>query len=291
MSIITTRAALAAPLGLLASALIAADDPHLHHHHGGTDAGALHFTHPLVADSPTPDDKIHLGYRFDAGEDLDVHMLHLHAEYVIAPALSLSVGLPYSQEDDGHERESGVGNLHLGIKTANMAFADHGIVLTAGFAVVAPTGDDDIGGHHGGDHWTIAPLLGGGWRDEDWELVLLASFAIPVDRGDGDDDHDTDMGMGMMAMDHEETHEPADSLGFNAALQRHLPGGWSAVVELAGDSVLAGDDAGDTAVEAILGAQVHPPTWPGIGLGAGVAIPLEDSQREVGVVATAMWHY
>lgn len=278
------RAAIAAPLGLLASSLAAAEG---HHHHGGGEAGPLHFTHPLVAESPTPDRKIHLGYRFDAADELDSHELHLHAEYSWHPAISVGFGQAWSMQDDGHETEAGLGNLHFGVKTANFAFAEHGVVITAAFGVVAPIGDDDIQGHHGGDHWTLEPVLGGGWRNADWEVVALGRFSLPVDQ-DEPDDEDHHM---MMMSHHEETRVVEERFGFNASLMRHLPAGWSVVIELQGESILAGDEAGDTEVEAIVGGQVHPPGWPGVGLGAGVAVPLEDGERDVALLASAMWHY
>jgi hypothetical protein len=133
-----------------ASAAAPADrDAHDHFGHS-----AVHFAHPLVAESPTPDTKLRFEYRYSREteeEDANRHTLGLEAEYAFARWVSLELGVPYTFLDpDEGGSENGFDTVELAVKLASFAFAEKGLVLGGGLELGLPTGDDAKG--IGSDH-------------------------------------------------------------------------------------------------------------------------------------------
>lgn len=108
-------------------------DDHVHgqegHGHGG-----LHFTHPMIAESVTPDTKVRLDHRyFDFPGDSRENSGVLEAEYAFHRTVSLEVGLPYSYT------AGELGDFGALLKLANFAFEDSGVLLGYGVGVSFPT--------------------------------------------------------------------------------------------------------------------------------------------------------
>lgn len=244
-----------AAIGLLAFTTcgMAAD-----HHQHVTDA-SLHFTHPLLVDSPSPDDKAHLSYSFERGGHADAHLLHAHAEYRLHPQVSLGLGIPLSYTDD-HDAEVEAGNLHAVVKVANLAFADYGVLLTTHLTITAPTGDAH--GHHGGDHWVVTPRFGGGWRNEHWEVIAFVGANLPI-------------------------HHGHNSALAECSLMRHLDPHWSVQVEFQFERSLM--HAGEQSGRITLGGLYH--THGGVSLGAGVQLPVSDDHPDWSLITSAMMHF
>lgn len=147
-----------APAGLacllLAAALVATPDAvraqeHEHEHAGehshtgdGHHAG-LHFTHPLFAESVSPDRKVRLNYGYfdlpEAGEE--EHSASLGLEYSISRGFSVEASFPYSFTDEA------AGITEVALKFANFALEEHGLLLGYGLATGIPTSGADEGGH------------------------------------------------------------------------------------------------------------------------------------------------
>ncbi len=115
-----------------------------HRHGDGHRHGALHFTHPIIAESVSPDTKIRFDHQFfEFSDDEQEHSAVLEAEYAFAPVFSVELGLPYSYT------ESAVGNLEVLLKFANHAFAEAGVLLGYGVEFGFPTNGDPE--HHEDD--------------------------------------------------------------------------------------------------------------------------------------------
>ena len=62
-------------------------------HHQG-----LHFSHPLIAESVSPDTKVRIDYDFaDLGPDASAHTLGLELEYAFHRAFSIEAGIPFAR--------------------------------------------------------------------------------------------------------------------------------------------------------------------------------------------------
>ena len=111
------------------------------------DSGDLHFSHPLVAESPSPDTKVRVDYFFanEPGKEgkagANRHTLRFEAEYAFAPWLSLEVDAPYTfLIPDKGEASDNPDNVEIGLKYANFTFAKHGLLLAAGLSSACPPG-------------------------------------------------------------------------------------------------------------------------------------------------------
>ncbi len=104
------------------------DSAHDGHHDG------LHFSHPLVTESVSPDTKLRVDHRFfDFPTGDGEHSGLLEGEYAFHRSVSLEVGLPFSYTDGA------AGNLEATLKFANYSFEEAGVLLGYGLQVAAPT--------------------------------------------------------------------------------------------------------------------------------------------------------
>lgn len=117
---------------------VAGDSTPPHHHpaHGSArhahGHGALHFEHPLVAESVSPDTKLRGSYvRSRPGGMVE---LELEGEYAFTHSFSIEVASPYDQT------ERRFGATHVSFKGASYALAEHGVLLGFGTTLMFPTG-------------------------------------------------------------------------------------------------------------------------------------------------------
>ena len=125
---------LVVPLGVASAQEQAEAD----HHEG------LHFSHPLIAESVSPDTEVRLDYAFaDLGPDASAQALGLELEYAFHRAFSIEAGIPFARLDvDGEPGTSRFGNAEVAFKFANYAFEDTGALLGYGVEFGLPTGSD-----------------------------------------------------------------------------------------------------------------------------------------------------
>lgn len=238
-----------------------------HGHEGHSHAGPLHFSHPLIAESPSPDTKIRLdGFTFDGDEGSD--QLRLEAEYAFHPSFSIELDVPWTSLDDEEGGStSGLDNIGLGLKFANFAFADKGLLLSYGIEFGLPTGDDAKG--IGSDNvFEIEPFLALGVLRGRFELVSFFEFGIPTNQ------------------DEEEGQEVETEMGANLSLLYHASRRIQLLVELDGETVLSGEEEGESVVNVTPGLKVRPvadsPLWLGLGLGTPISSNEEFDTRVVG---------
>jgi len=244
------------------------DSHDVHSHDPHSHDGPLHFAHPLIAESPSPDTKIRFdGFTFDGDENSD--QVRLEAEYAFHPSFSLEIDVPWTSLDEEGGSRSDLDNVGLGLKFANFAFADRGLLLGYGLEFGLPTGDDTRG--IGSDNvLEIEPFLSLGVLRGRFELVSFIEFGIPTNQHE------------------DEGQEVETEMGVNLSLLYHASQRLQVLVELDGETVLSGDEEGESVVNVTPGVKVRPitdsPLWLGLGLGTPVSSEEEFDTRVVGSV-------
>ncbi|MBW2288574.1 MAG: hypothetical protein JRG90_12205 [Deltaproteobacteria bacterium] len=238
----------------------------------------LHFAHPLVVESPSPDTKIRLHYFFDndAGEDKDqVHTLHLEAEFAFARWVSLEVDTPYTfiSPEEGGSRHN-VGDVEVALKFACFAFAESGLLLGAGIEFGIPTGNDDKG--IGSSHTAVVePFLDAGFKVRDLETVAFLAFGVPFNTKGGDEAHEADW-----------------EVEWELAFLYHVMPWLEATVEFEGEHVVGGEEDGVTVFNMTPGIKVTPFEQHAFKIGAGVSFPLtHDNEYNVRGVFSLFYHF
>ncbi|HSG30919.1 MAG TPA: hypothetical protein VLB82_05170 [Thermodesulfobacteriota bacterium] len=239
----------------------------------GSHKQGLHFAHPLITESPSPDTKIRLDYIFkdiegeghgDEEEDgegggLNEHSLQLEAEYAFSRNFSIEVGVPYTfvDPDDG-ETEDHFNNIEVGLKFATYIFEEYGLLLGGGLEFGIPSGDDERG--IGSDHIIeIEPFLSMGYKYHDFELVSFLSLGFPVNQDDGKDE--------------------SDEFGYNVSLLYHLTPSIEALLEFDGEVALNGEEDGESVLNISPGIKVKPFTNKNIQIGFSGDLPPYNSTR------------
>lgn len=307
-------------LGVLSMFMIAApaksqethihDDGTVHLHEG------LHFTHPIIAESVTPDRKVRFDYQYFDFADGDTENSGIvEAEWAFHRSFSVEVGLPYSFT------ESEFGNLEVLLKFANYAFEDAGLLLGYGLEIGFPTNgtpeedrpDDPAGsrvarfmtsfdlvaaeprfssggggggveGTLGTDDWELAPFLNFGWKKGGLELIAWGIFEIPF----GGEHHD-DEGTGEPI---EEEPEEGVELGYNFSALYAFSARIQALIELDGSGGITGGAVGEDNINLAPGIRVQPFPKQALVLGLSAGFPLSNEEFfDTRIKVAAFWHF
>jgi len=260
--------ALALALPLLATPMTARGQDHADHdHHHG-----LHFSHPLVTESPSPDTKLRVDYSLSAGEMVDLHTFRLEAEYAFAPGLSIEADIPFtSLEPDAGERLSRLDNIEVGLKYANSSLAEHGLLLGGGVAFGLPTGNDELG--IGSSHVVeVEPYADFGYMRDRLEVVGFLSAGLPQNVGNED--------------------EADVELGWNLSILYHATAAIEALVEVNGDRVYGGEEDGFSPAYLSPGIKLRPKAGTGLQVGAALSIPVTDAREfDSRPIVSAFYHF
>jgi len=211
----------------------------------------------MVAESPTPDTKLRLDDFYRRGGDgqtTDEHTVRLEGEYAFDKAFSIEIDLPFTTRGvEAGSRQTNLSSLDIGFKFANFAFADHGLLLGYGIDVGLPTGSDakEIGSSHLVE---LEPVFNIGYKRDRLELVTFASFGIPINQRAGE--------------------EVETELGNNVSLLYYFSGRLSGLLELDGQTVLSGGEAGTTVENLSPGMKFRPVASAELQVGASVSVPL-----------------
>jgi len=263
-------AAVAIPDTALLVDLAAAAAPH--DEHGGHIHGqTLHFSHPILGESPSPDTKLRLGGIRGSGDEGDATTLFLEAEYAFDPAFSIGLDVPYTFLDpDGGPSEDALDNVGVVFKFANFAFADRGLLLGYGIEFGLPTGDEDAG--IGSDHlFELAPFLDFGYMAGNLETVGFATFGIPTHQR-GSEESETEL---------------ESSLSF----LYHVNESVAPLLEFDSQGVLSGDEDDLWIVNVSPGVKLAPFADKSVKLGLSVGWPLTDDEEfETRVAASLFCH-
>lgn len=154
------------------------------------DHDQLHFSHPLVTESPSPDTKIRVDFirtQTSGTGGLRENSIRVEGEYAFNHSISLAVVTPYiSRTAPAAERASGIGNVQLSLKGASFAFAERGVLLGGGLSAGFPTGSDAkaIGSSHLVE---LEPFLDAAYKMDALEVVGLASLSSTFRRRAGEE--------------------------------------------------------------------------------------------------------
>ena len=248
------------------------DPDHGHHHE------ALHFSHPLITESPSPDTKVRVDYFFahnitaEDFEEAELTTIRFEAEYAFTPWLSVEINTPYSFiNPDGAPRHDRLDTVDIGLKYANFTFADQGLLLGGGIEFGLPTGSEEKG--IGSDHiLDFEPFLDFGWKVDDLETIGFLSFGIPLNQGP--------------------VNEANLELGWNLSLLYHLTDRIMPMLEFNGTRVFGGAEGGFDMVNITPGIKVQPMENPNLQVGFGVSLPLtDDRESDLQTVLSVFWHF
>lgn len=157
-------------------------------HDDDHDHGALHFSHPLVTESPSPDTKVRFDALFETGP-LDARATGFRGEieYGFSNSYSLAVVAPFVRiTSPASARASSLGSVELSAKAASYAFAESGVLVGGGLTVGLPTGNDAKG--IGSDHlYEISPFVDAALKRGDVEAVGFLTFSTDVNRNATDE--------------------------------------------------------------------------------------------------------
>jgi hypothetical protein len=232
----------------------------------------LHFTHPIFTESVSPDSKVRVDFAREWEEEGNANEIELEAEYGIHHDFSIEVEAPFVfLSPDVGSSESGLGNLEVAFKFANLTFVERGLLLGYGLAFGLPTGDE--AGGIGSDHiWEIEPFFNFGVISGNWEIVGWTRFGIPTNQDVGE--------------------EVETEFHYDFSTLYHFSPRLQGLVELNGGTGLSGDEAGQGIVTLSPGIKVAPfsgNTDLFIGLGGG--FPLGDEELNAHLRAAVFYHF
>ena len=257
---------------LLACANTALAYEHSSHNHGSN----LHFSHPLVAESPSPDTKLRFDYYFanEPGEEgetgADRHTLRLEGEYAFMPSFSVEIDVPYTflEPDEGQSTDR-LDNIEVGLKYANFAFSEYELLLGGGIEFGLPTGNEEK--NIGSDNvLEVEPFLDFGYKRDRLEIVGFTSFGFPQN---GEDEADLE-------------------LGWNLSVLYQMTPRLQVLLESDGEHVYGGEEDGVDIVNVTPGIKVQPLDDPNLQIGVGVSLPLTDEKAfHVRLILSVFYHF
>jgi len=248
-------------------------DAHHDAHHD--EHGHLHFSHPLVTESPSPDTKLRLDYlwtRTGASTDRTTeHGVRVEGEFAFNPGLSLALTVPYVwRSATGASATQSFGNAELSLKAASVRWGEQGLLVGGGLSAGLPTGDD-ARGIGTSQSVELEPFVDLGLQRGGFQLVGFGHYGTTVHNPSG------------VATDRE--------LAFDGSLLHPVTRLAEALLEVEVARPL-GDAASATATSIAPGIKLYP--FPNRSLMAGVSalIGLGGEQRHGrGLLASAFYHF
>ncbi|MGH7406371.1 MAG: hypothetical protein ACREJA_10905, partial [Candidatus Methylomirabilales bacterium] len=235
----------------------------------------LHFSHPLITESVSPDTKLRLDYLWrrlgGAGAEHE-STVRLEGEYAFHPSFSIEITVPYAfLRQNGSALESNLGTAEIAFKFANFAFADHGVHLGYGLEFGLPSGND-AKGIGSGHLLEVGPFLNAGYKRRRLEVVAWAVFGIPTNQRDT---------------------EPVDTeLQYNVSTLYHFTSRIQGLVELDGASTLSGNAGSEAEAHVTPGIKIRPIRESNLLLGLGVGFSVAPrTPSGVRVIASAFYHF
>lgn len=241
---------------------------------GAGEHGPIEFSHPMVAESPSPDTKLRLDFLDRSNPDSSVTRgtVRLEGEYAFQPWVSLAVTVPFAWRGaDAFSQPSGFGSTEVALKFASFVLASRGVLLGGGLSSEVPTGSDanDIGSSH---LVGMEPFADVAMRCGRLELVTLTSYGESV---------------GLRAGD-----SPDRDWTANASALWHATRRTQGLIELDTRRTLSGSERGSEITNVSPGVKLVPLHDRGVMFGASLRIPLSparDFDREV--LLSTMYHF
>ncbi len=250
------------------SAVVAQEHEHDDHH------AHLHFSHPLVTESPSPDTKIRFDYAAVWSNDVPEirdYLVRVEGEYAFTNSVSVALTAPYEfRTEPAADRANGLGNLELSLKFASLRYGERGALLGGGFSAELPTGSDEkqIGSSH---LFELEPFLDVGYKREQLEIVGFARLSSTVNRRPGEDSE--------------------RSLAFDFSTLYRLHPRLEALMELTTERALVGSESGIPQTFLAPGVKVYPFANPQLMFGASLQLGTGAVSSVKGVVLSAFYHF
>lgn len=254
--------------------------------HSGHSTG-LHFSHPLITESPSPDTKIRLDYFFldvdgeFEDEELDEEgegpsrfkesTIRLELEYAFTRNISIEADIPYTflNVEDGNNVNN-FNNIELGVKLASFILEEYGILLGGGLELGLPTGNDRKG--IGSDNIIeIEPFADFGYKLSSFELIGFLSLGFPVNQ--------------------KRDQNEGDELGYNLSMLYHLGNVVQVLLEFDGETVLNGEEDGESVLNIDPGIKVAPFNNKDLEFGFGAGFPItNDEEFQYRLIGSLFYH-
>jgi len=258
-------------LSFLTLSVIFATTVQAQHHHEED----LHFSHPLIVESPSPDTKVRFDYfyrRFRTGQKAIEHSARGEFEYAFRPTFSIEINVPYTfRQVDGDPRVNHADSMDVALKIANPVFKDHHILLVYGIEFSLPTGSDSkgIGSSHVID---VAPYFGAGLKKKKVEVVAFSSVSVPTNKRITDED--------------------ATTFGYQLSFLFKPTPSVQPVIEFDGRTGLNGLERGHTVINFSPGIKFRPLHSEHWQIGAGVGLPITGRKDfNTRFIASAFYHF
>jgi hypothetical protein len=258
-------------LSLLVLTVILATTIQAQHHH----EEELHFSHPLIVESPSPDTKVRFDYfyrRFRSGQRATENTARVEFEYAFHPTFSVEINLPYTfRQVEGDPRVNHADSMDVALKFANFALKEHHILMVYGVEFGLPTGTDSkgIGSSHIID---VAPYFGAGLKKKKVEVVAFSSVNVPTNKRAGDED--------------------ATTFGYQLSFLFKPTPSIQPLIELYGETGLNGLERGNTVVNLSPGIKFRPLHSEHWQVGAGVGFPITNRKEfDTRIVVSAFYHF
>lgn len=284
--------------------------------HGGHSHEGLHFTHPILTESVTPDTKIRFDHQyFDFPHGGPEHSAVFEAEYAFAPSASVEVGVPYSYS------ATAFGNSSVMLKLANRAFEQAGVLLGYGLQLRLPTNGAPEEEGHDDEHEHTAVRIGSQGAPAPSPLrASLGDGGIPAPRFHGGTSVEASLGteawevapflnVGFqrggwelagwaffgVPFSQAEDAEPSAELRWNLSTLYHASPRVDALVELDGSGGISGEPVGEDVVHLSPGLRFRVLSDRPLVLGTSVGFPVasgaEEDPFDVRWVTSLFWHF
>ena len=243
------------------------DDKHEHEH--------IHFAHPIVTETPSPDTKIRIDYFYrniNSGT-LKTHTTRLELEYAFFPSFSIEVDLPYTIVNPSlGSTESNFNTVSVALKFANFALEEHNILLGYGLEFGLPSGNQAIG--VGSDHIVeLAPFFSIGYMLDKFDFIGHVAFGIPTNL-------DTNIG------DEFETE-----FENNFSVMYHVNERLQILMELDKSTVINGDAAGTTITNISPGVKFQPFDNHHLMVGVSAGFPVTNLEGfDARIIGSVFYH-
>jgi hypothetical protein len=261
----------AAGLGLLAGAGPVAAQEHEHdpgeeHEH----ACAIHFVHPLFAESISVDTKARLD--FVAATPGSARDLEGEGEYAVGCSFSAELGLHY------HLSDGDFGDGHVLLKAVSGRFASRGVSVGYGVSFGFPVRSeaaaaDEAAADDHEESYHIAPFVNGGIKSGPLEVVGWTFYTVHT---------------GSLLAERRGTSMDGSVSGLLFVTSRV-----AAVLELLGSRGIGGEEDRSWNVSIAPGLKLESLGGvPGLALGAGVELPVSGEQGyDARFLASAFFHF
>jgi hypothetical protein len=180
--------------------------------------------------------------------------------------------VPYTFRNvEGDARVSHVDNIEVALKFANFHFKEKHVLLVYGVSFELPSGNNqkEIGSSH---IFEVEPYFGAGIKRKKLEVVGFSSVSIPANKRPLDDEF-TSLGYGLAFL-----FKPTPSL--------------QPLIELDGETELAGPESGRTVVNLSPGIKFRPFHSEHWQVGAGVGFPITSAHDfRTRAVFSAFYHF